>query len=80
MIREELQGILSCLDFSYIYSFFLVANHKSVLHYGNFRKRILKCFLEISLKEVINDGRHPNKVIFNVSSYGSSDVEKSAGP
>ena len=34
-IREELQGTLSCLDFSYICSLFLVANDKSILHYEN---------------------------------------------
>ena len=37
-IREELQGTLSCLDFSYICSLFLVANDKSILHHGNIRK------------------------------------------
>ena len=75
-IREELQGTLSCLDFSYICSLFLVANDKSILHHDNIQKRKLKNLLEISLKEVINDSHDPNKVIFNVSSYELSDVEK----
>ena len=76
-IREELQGTLSCLDFSYICSLFLVANDKSILHHDNIQKRKLKNLLEISLKEVINDSHDPNKVIFNFSSYELSDVEKS---
>ena len=37
-IREALQGTLSCLDFSYICSFFLVANDKSILHHENIQK------------------------------------------
>ena len=76
-IKEELQGTVSCLDFSYICSLFLVANDKSILHHDNIQKRKLKNLLEISLKEVINDNHDPNKVIFNFSSYELSDVEKS---
>ena len=38
-IREELQGTLSCLDFSYICSLFLVANDKSMLHYDSIQKQ-----------------------------------------
>ena len=34
-IKEELQGTLSCLDFSYICSLFLVANDKSILLFKN---------------------------------------------
>ena len=76
-IKEELQGTLSCLDFSYICSLFLVANDKSVLHHENIQKRKLKNLLEILLKEVVNDSHNPNKMIFNFSSYELSDVEKS---
>ena len=75
-IKEELQGTLSCVDFSYISSLFLVANDKSNLHLDNNQKRKLKNLLEVLLKEVINDSRDPNKVIFNFSSYELSDVEK----
>ena len=76
-IKEELQGTVSCLDFSYICSLFLVANDKSILRHDNIQKRKLKNLLEISLKEVINDTHDPNKVIFNFSSYELSEVEKS---
>ena len=76
-IKEELQGKLSCLDFSYICSLFLVTNDKSVFHHDNIQKRKLKNLLEVSLKEVINDSHNPNRVIFNFSSYELSDVEKS---
>ena len=75
-IREELRGTLSCLDFSYICSLFLVANDKSILHHDNTQKLKLKNLLEISLIEVTNDSHDPNKVIFNFSSYELSDVEK----
>ena len=77
-IKEGLQGTLSCLDSSYICSLFLVANDKSVIHHDNIQKRKLKNPLEISLKEVINDSHNPNKVIFNFSSYESSDFAKRA--
>ena len=43
-IKEELQETLSCLDFSYICSLFLVANDKSILHHDNTQKRKLKTF------------------------------------
>ena len=76
-IKEELQGTVSCLDFSYICSLSLVANDKSILHHDNIQKRKLKNLLEISLKEVINDCHDPNKVIFNFSSDELGDVEKS---
>ena len=76
-IREQLQGTLSCLDFSYICSLFLLANGKSNLHHGNIQKRKLKNLLGILLKEVINASHDPNKVIFNFFSYELSDVEKS---
>ena len=76
-IKEELQGKLSCLDFSYICSLFLVTNDKSVFHHDNIQKRKLKNLLEVSLKEVINDSHNPNRVIFNFSSYELSDTEKS---
>ena len=58
-IKEELQGTLSCLDFSYICSLFLVANDKSILHHDNIQKQKLKNLLEISLKEVIIDSHDP---------------------
>ena len=76
-IKEELQGTLSFLDFSYICSLFLVANDEEILHHDNIHKRKLKSFLEISLKEVINDSHDHNKVIFNFSSFELRDVEKS---
>ena len=76
-VKEELQGTLSCLDFSYICSLFLVANDKSILHHDNIQKRKLKNLLQLSLKQVINDSHHPNKVIFDFASYELSDVEKS---
>ena len=76
-IREELKGTLSCLDFSYICSLFLVANDDSILRHGNIQKRKLKTLLEMSLKEVINDSYDPNKVIFNLSSDELVDVVKS---
>ena len=76
-IKEELQGKLSCLDFSYICSLFLVTNDKSILHHENILKRKLKNLLEVLLKEVINDSHNPNRVIFNFSSYELSDTEKS---
>ena len=74
-IIEELQGTLSCLDFSYICSLFLVANDKSVLHHDNIQKRKLKNLLEILLK-VINDSNNLNKVILTFSSYELNDDEK----
>ena len=49
-IKEESQETLSCLDFSYICSFFLVVNDKSILHHDNIQKQKLKNPLEISLK------------------------------
>ena len=52
-IRKELQGTISCLDFSYICSLFLVANNKSILHHENVQKRKLKNLSQISLKEFI---------------------------
>ena len=76
-IRKKLQGTLSCLDFSYICSLFLIANDKSNLHLDNIQKRKLKNLLEVLLKEVINDSHNPNRVIFNFSSYELSDNEKS---
>ena len=76
-IRQELKGTLSCLDFSYICSLFLVANDDSILRHGNIQKRKLKTLLEMSLKEVINDSYDPNKVIFNLSSDELVDVVKS---
>ena len=76
-IKEELQGTFSFLDFSYICSLFLVANDEEVLHHDNIHKWKSKSFLEISLKEVINDSHDHNKVIFNFSSFELSDVEKS---
>ena len=58
-IKEVLQGTLSCLDFSYISSLFLVTNDKSILHHNNIQKRKLKNLLEISLNEVINNSHDP---------------------
>ena len=74
-IKEELQGTVSCLDFSYICSLFVVPSDKSILHHDNIQKRKLKNLLEISLKEVINDSHDPTKVIFNFCSYELRDVE-----
>ena len=75
-IREELHGTISCLDFSYICSLFLVTNNTSILHHDNIQKRKLKNLLKISLKQVINGSHDPNKVIFNFFSYELNDVEK----
>ena len=47
-VKEELQRILSVLDFSYICSLFLVANDKSILHHDNIQKRKLQNLLKIS--------------------------------
>ena len=41
-IRGELQGALSCLDFSYIYSLILVASNQSILHHDNTLKTDIK--------------------------------------
>ena len=78
-IREELQGTLSYLDFSYICSLFLVTDDKSILHHDNIQKWKSNNLLEISLKEAINDSYepNPNNVIFKFSSYELIDVEKS---
>ena len=75
-IIKELQGTLSCLDFSYICYLFLVANDKSILNHDNIQKRKLKNLLEILLK-VITDNHNLNKVIFTFSSYELNDDEKS---
>ena len=63
-IREVLRT-LSCLDYSYICSLFLVAHDKPILHHGNTQKRKLKNLLETLLRDVINDSHDPSKVIFN---------------
>lgn len=41
-IKEYLQGTVSCLDFLYNCSLFLVANDKSISHLGNIQKGKLK--------------------------------------
>ena len=74
--KEELQGTLSWLDFSYICSLFLVANDKKILQHGNIQKRKLKTLSGTSPKEVINGSHDPNKVILNFYSYELSDVKK----
>ena len=76
-IKEELQGTFSCLDFSHIFSLFLVVNNKSILHHDNIQKWKIKIRLEISLKRVIIDSNDPNKVIFSFSSYKLGNVENS---
>ena len=63
MIREELQGTISCLNIWHICCLVLVANDKSVLHHDNIQKWKLKNLLEISLQEVINDNHNPSKMI-----------------
>ena len=40
-VKEEFQGTLSVLGFSYICSLFLVANDKSILHHASIRTRKL---------------------------------------
>ena len=46
-VKEVPQGTLSVLDFSYIFSMFLVGNDKSILHHGNKQKpEFLKDFLK----------------------------------
>ena len=76
-IREELQETLSCLDFLHIFSLFLVANDKWILHQDNIQKRKSKNVLDILLKDVLNDSHDPNKLIFSFFSYELSDVGKS---
>ena len=51
-IREELQGTLSCLDFSYASLLFLIANDKSILHHDNIQKQ-LNLFKKIFLKNIL---------------------------
>ena len=41
-IKVYLQGTLSCLEFLYNCSLFLVANDKSISHLGNIQKQKLK--------------------------------------
>ena len=41
-VKEELQRLLSVLDFPYICSLFLVANNKSILHHDNVKAKITK--------------------------------------
>ena len=76
-MREDLEGALSCLDFSCICSLFPVTNDKSILHQDSIQKQKIKILLEFSLKEVINDIYDATKVIFKFSSNELSDVEKS---
>ena len=77
MIREELEVTLSCLDFSYTCSLFLVANDNSILHHDNIQKWKSENLFEILLEKVINDSHDPNNVIFDFFSYELRDVEKS---
>ena len=76
MIREELQGTLSYLDFICICSLFTVTNDKS-FYIMMIKMEIKKNFLDMLLKEVIDNSHDPNKVIFNFSLYESSKGEKS---
>ena len=75
-VKEELQRTLSVLDFSYVCSFFLVANDKSILHHDNIQKRKLQNLLKISSNDIFSDSHNPDKVIFNFSSYELIDDEK----
>ena len=76
MIREELQGTLSYLDFICICSLFTVTNDKS-FYIMMIKMEIKKNFLDMLLKEVIDNSHDPKKVIFNFSLYESSKGEKS---
>ena len=71
-VKEELQRAFSALGFSHIYCLFLVAKYKSFLHDGNIQKR--ESFLRISSHNIF--GHNLERVIFNFSSYESTDEEK----
>ena len=74
--KKELQRTFSVLDFSYVCSFFLVANDKSILHHDNIQNRILQNLLNISSNKIFSESHNPDKVIFNFSSYELTDDEK----
>ena len=76
-VKEELQETLSLLDFSYICSFFLVANDKCILHHDNIQKRKLQNILKISSNNIFSDSHNPERVLFNFSSYELTDDKKS---
>ena len=74
--KKELQRTLLVLGFSYVCSFFLVANDKSILHHDNIQNRILQNLLNISSNKIFSESHNPDKVIFNFSSYELTDDEK----
>ena len=68
-VKEELQRTFSVLDISYIFSLFLVANDKYILHHDNIHQRKLQNLLKISSNNIFSDSHNPDRVIFNFSSY-----------
>ena len=75
-VQKELRRTLSVLDFSYIWSLFLVANDKSILHHDNIQKQKLQNLLKISSIDIFSDSHNPDRVIFNFASYELTDDEK----
>ena len=75
-VQKELRRTLSVLDFSYIWSLFLVANDKSILHHDNIQKQKLQNLLKISSNDSFSDSHNPDRVIFNFASYELTDDEK----
>ena len=62
-VKEELLGIFSVLDVSYIYSLFLVANDRSVLHHDNVQKQNMQNLLKISSNNIFSDSHNSERVI-----------------
>ena len=74
--KKELQRALLVLDISYVRSFFIVANDKSILHHDNIQNRILQNLLNISSNKIFSESHNPDKVIFNFFLYELTDDEK----
>ena len=55
-VKETLQGILSILDFSYIWSLFLVDNDKSILHHDNMKNMKIPKSFNPNLLTIIQNG------------------------
>ena len=62
-VKEELLGTFSVLDVSYIYSLFLVANDRSVLHHDNVQKQNMQNLLKISSNNIFSDSHNSERVI-----------------
>ena len=63
IVKEELLGTISVLDVSYIYSLFLVANDRSVLHHDNVQKQNMQNLLKISSNNIFSDSHNSERVI-----------------